>query len=80
MIQELCLVPSNIIKKILSSDIHVLNKKTLQKDENINSNNNDNSNLIISEIKTQFKKSPIKEKKALDLYTWLILNVKNIEI
>jgi len=75
-IQELCLVPKNILENILASkETNLLEKEVVDSpfDDKTSKPNLEN------DIKTQFT-TKIKVDNALNLYNWIYKNVKDLSL
>ena len=77
VIQEMCIVPKNILQNLIESkEVNILRKDVnpvTPENKNVNNINLEN------ELKKSFT-SKIKLEKALDLYSWILRNVKNLEL
>ena len=74
MIQELCLIPKSIVDKLQFSNVNIIDKKTKMMTNSESGSSADLHNLI----KLEFK-SKVKYKKALELYEWILQNVKEFK-
>ena len=74
-VQEMCLVPSNIVNELLNSDINVnANIKKTQSNDVLKDKKN-----LYPVIKNTFK-SKNKINKANDLYSWILKNYPDFEV
>ena len=77
LIQEMCIIPKNILQNLIESkEVNILRKDV----KPISSENKNVNNINLeNELKKSFT-SKIKLEKALDLYSWILRNVKNLEL
>ena len=74
MFLEYCLVPTDIINKVLNSDINIIN--STNKKENIDDVSNNN---FITTLKNTFKKKNQYDKIIL-IYNWMVNNISNLSV
>ena len=77
IVQEMCIVPKNILQNLIESkEVNILQKNIKPE---LNLKNNENKINLESELK-RIIKPKIKLEKAIDLYNWIIRNVKELEL
>ena len=76
IVQEMCIVPKNILQNLIESkEVNILQKNIKPE---LNLKNNENKINLESELKRIIK--PKIKLKAIDLYNWIIRNVKELEL
>ena len=76
IVQEMCIVPKNILQNLIESkEVNILQKNIKPE---LNLKNNENKINLESELKRIIK--PKFKLKAIDLYNWIIRNVKELEL
>ena len=77
IVQEMCIIPKNIVDNIIESkEVNILRKNvmpTLSHKQNVNEIN------LEVDLKKIFK-TKNKLEKALDLYSWILRNVQDLEL